>query len=159
MHSLSSGKDFPLETIPGNQRKTSTMPNNSWKPIKNDMTLPETNAWSDPQTQWTPSNHPRWYWKQHACCLIPQSLLPHQGRTHLWCRSQQRKYSPNPKPFNCEQDLIPLYDKEFTNPMLYHLHNQQNLTSQTTPTYICLTLPTAVTTSSPNKKKPSIPWN
>ena len=34
--------------------------------------------------------------------------------------------TPNPKPFNFKQGLIPLCNKEFTDPMLYHLHNQQN---------------------------------
>ena len=32
---------------------------------------------------------------------------------------------PTPEPFNFEQILIALYDKEFTDPMAYHLHVQQ----------------------------------
>ena len=34
---------------------------------------------------------------------------------------------PTPEPFNFEKDLIALYDKEFSNPMLYHAHTQENL--------------------------------
>ena len=45
---------------------------------------------------------------------------------------------PTPIPFDFEQELIPLYDKEFSDPMLYHLHNQQNFVDLANNTDLCM---------------------
>ena len=43
-----------------------------------------------------------------------------------------------PEPFNFEKDLIALYDKEFSNPMLYHTHTQENLLDLINDTDQCM---------------------
>ena len=70
--------------------------------------------------------------------LSPKVFFPIKEEPISDTEANKENIPPTPVPFNFEQDLIPLYNKEFTNPMLYHLHNQQNFIDLTDDTNLCM---------------------
>ena len=61
--------------------------------------------------------------------IMPAALSPkvfHPIKEEPNTDNNKENIPPTSKPFNFEKDLIALYDREFTNPMLYHFHTQQN---------------------------------
>ena len=58
--------------------------------------------------------------------LSPKVFFPIKEEPTPDNKINKENISPASVPFDFEQELIPLYDKEFSDPMLYHLHNQQN---------------------------------
>ena len=53
-------------------------------------------------------------------------------------KANKENIPPTPIPFNFKQELIPLYNREITDPMLYHLHNQQNFHNLADDTDLCM---------------------
>ena len=66
--------------------------------------------------------------------LSPKVFFPIKEEPISDTEANKENIPPSPIPFNFEQELISLYNKEFTNPMLYHLHNQQNFLDLTDDT-------------------------
>ena len=61
---------------------------------------------------------------------MPAALSPkvfHPIKEEPLSDDNKENIPPTPEPFNLEKDLISLYDKEFSDPMLYHAHTQENL--------------------------------
>ena len=57
--------------------------------------------------------------------LSPKVFFPVKEEPLSYIDDNKENIPPIPEPFNFEQDLIALYDKEFTDPMTYHLLVQQ----------------------------------
>ena len=61
---------------------------------------------------------------------MPAALPPkvfHPIKEEPLTDDNKENIPPTLEPFNFEEDLITLYDTEFTDPMLYHAHTQENL--------------------------------
>ena len=54
--------------------------------------------------------------------LSPKVFFPIKEEPISDTEANKENIPPTPVPFNFEQELISLYDKEFTDPMLYHLN-------------------------------------
>ena len=69
---------------------------------------------------------------------MPAALSPKVFKEEPNTDNNKENIPPTPKPFNFGKDLITLYDKEFTDPMLYHFHTQQNFLDLTNDTDHCM---------------------
>ena len=72
---------------------------------------------------------------------MPAALSPkifHPIKEEPLTDDNKENIPPTPEPFNFGKDLIALYDKEFSDPMLYHTHTQENLLDLVNNTDQCM---------------------